>query len=214
MQYVHENVVLYSKRSRAVVLIVSRGNDNNEIELGDDANRLPAPAERANPVDFTPIEPGATEPPQVSIRLIVGALDLRCRRGLDPCLRNDLAVVPATASEDELADFRHVARSQTQPTSGVGIASDPRPLCAGYAQGLEQCRARKFVEGASRRLTDYGRHQRERAGVVEEFASCRGRHRTAEDVATGSKPCASAPHRCCNLQWPESPPPTLDPSTC
>src|SRR6266446_6178377 len=78
--YVQENAVLYFKRSRAVVLIVSRGNHNNEIELGDDANRLPAPAERANPVDFTPIEPGATEPPQVSIQLIVGALELRCRR--------------------------------------------------------------------------------------------------------------------------------------
>jgi len=37
-QYVHENAVLYFKRPRA----------NNEIELGDDANRLPAPAKRAH----------------------------------------------------------------------------------------------------------------------------------------------------------------------
>jgi len=40
-QYVHENAVPYFKRPRAVVLIVSRGNHNNEIELGDDAIDCP-----------------------------------------------------------------------------------------------------------------------------------------------------------------------------
>src|SRR5580704_7614695 len=33
-------------------------------------------------------------------------------------------------------------------------------------------------------LADYGRHERQRAGVVEELLSWRGRHRKTEDVTT------------------------------
>src|SRR5882672_12372194 len=108
----------------------------------------------------------------------------RCHRGVDPCLRNDLAVVPATAREDELADFRLVAWSQAQSPSGIGVALDPDPLGAGDTQGLEQHRAREFVEGTSGSLADYGRHERQRAGVVEELLSWRGRRRKTEDVTT------------------------------
>src|SRR6185312_1809504 len=81
-------------------------------------------------------------------------------------------------------DFCHIARSQTQPASGVSIASDPAPLYSGNAQRLEQRRAGKFVEGASGRLADDGRHERERARVVKELLSRRGTHRKTEDVTT------------------------------
>ena len=37
-QDVPENAVLHLKRSRAVVLVISRGHRDDEIELGDDAN--------------------------------------------------------------------------------------------------------------------------------------------------------------------------------
>ena len=67
LQHVHEDAVLRLKRLRAVVLVVSRGHHDNEIEFRDDTHRLPASTERANPVDLTPIEQGAAEPPQVSI---------------------------------------------------------------------------------------------------------------------------------------------------
>src|SRR5262245_32760530 len=62
-QDVPENAVLQLKRSRAVILIVSCGHRDNEIELRDDANRLPATTKRANPVDLTPTEQRAAEPP-------------------------------------------------------------------------------------------------------------------------------------------------------
>src|SRR5271163_5296952 len=117
--------------------------------------------------DLPLIEPRATEPPQVSIRLVVSGLELPCRRGLDPGFRNDLIVVPATAREHELADFCHIARSQAQSPAGIAIPFDPNPLDAGNAQGLEQGLARKFVKRASGSLADYGRHKRQRAGVVE-----------------------------------------------
>src|SRR5882757_8378153 len=97
-QDVPENAGLHLKRSRAVVLVVSRGHHDNEIELRHDTNRLPATTERPYPLDLAPIEQGATEPPQVSIRLIFRGFELRCRRGLDPFPENDLAVVPTTAS--------------------------------------------------------------------------------------------------------------------
>jgi hypothetical protein len=87
-------------------------------------------------------------------------------------LSNDLAVVPATSREDELADFGHIAWPQTQSPSGIGISLDPIPLDAGNAQRLEQVLARKFVEGASGGSADDGRHECERAGVVEERLSC------------------------------------------
>ena len=45
-------------------------------------------------------------------------------------------------------------------------------------------RTREFVERASRRLADDGRHQRERASVVVKLLSCRGSHRKTEHVAT------------------------------
>ena len=132
-QDVPENAVLQLKRFGAVVLIVSRGHHDNEIELRDDANRLPASTKCANPPDLTPIEQGATEPPQVSIRLIVRGLKLRCRRGLDPFPGNDLAVVLTTASEDELAEFCHIARPQAQSPTGIGVSLAPFPLNGGNA---------------------------------------------------------------------------------
>src|SRR5215470_19320692 len=59
-QDIPENAGQYLKRLRAVVLVVSRGHHDNEIELRDDANRLPASTKRANPVDLTSINQGAT----------------------------------------------------------------------------------------------------------------------------------------------------------
>src|SRR6266851_10518552 len=159
-QDVPENAGLHLKRLRAVVLVVSRGHHDNEIELRDDTNRLPATTKRASPVDLTPIEQGAAEPPEISIEIEAGGVHPRCHRGVDPCFRNDLATVPAAARKDKLADFCHIAWSQAQSPSGIGIPLDPNPLYAGNAQRLEQCRARKFVEGASGSLTDYGRQER------------------------------------------------------
>ena len=69
---------------------------------------------------------------------------------------NDRQVVSATAREDELADFRHVAWSQAQSPSGIGIPLDPNPRATGDAHRLEQRSAGKFVEGASGSLADYG----------------------------------------------------------
>src|SRR5712691_11041323 len=66
-QDVPENAELHLKRSRAVVLVVSRGHHDNEVELRDDANRLPASTKRTSPVDLTPIVQGAAEPPEISI---------------------------------------------------------------------------------------------------------------------------------------------------
>src|SRR5215475_5213426 len=62
-QDVPENAGLHLKRLGAVVLIVSRRHHDNEIEFRDDANRLPAATKRASPVDLTPVERGAAEPP-------------------------------------------------------------------------------------------------------------------------------------------------------
>src|SRR6266704_7072995 len=70
------------------------------------------------------------------------------------------------------------------PPAGIAVSFDPNPLDAGNAQGLEQGLARKFVEGASGSLADYGRHKRQRAGVVEILLSWRGRRRKTEDVTT------------------------------
>src|SRR5882762_5735258 len=181
-QDVPENTGLHLKRSWAVVLVVSRGHHDNEIELRDDANRLPASTKRTSPVDLTPIEQGTAEPPEISIEKEARGVHPRCHRGVDPCLRNDLAVVPAATRKDKLADFCHIAWSQAQSPSGIGVALDPNPLEAGDAQGLEQHRAREFVEGTSGSLADYGRHERQRAGVVEELLSWRGRRRKTEDV--------------------------------
>src|SRR5262249_9076110 len=153
------NAGLHLERLRAVVLIVSGGHHDNEIEFRNDANRLPAPTKRGSPVDLTPIEQGAAEPPEIAIEIETRGVHPWRHGGVDPCFRNALAVVPATAREDELADFRHVARSQAQASSGIGVALDPNPLRAGDAQRLEQRRARKFVEGASGGLADYGRHE-------------------------------------------------------
>src|SRR5262249_54737721 len=150
---------LQLERRRTVVLVVSRRHDDGQIERRDDANRLPPATERADPVKVTLIQPRATEPPQVSVRLIVRRFELRCRRGLDPRPRNDLAVVPATAREDELADLRHVSRSQAQPSSGIAVAPDPLPLGRGDAQRLEQRLAREFVEGTSGRFADDCRYE-------------------------------------------------------
>src|SRR5215467_3505670 len=116
--------------------------------------------------------------------MTVRSLDLRCRRGLDPCLRNELAVVPAASRKDKLADLCHIAWPQAQSASGIGIAPDPTPLCSSDPEGLEQRLACKFVEGASGSLTDDGRYERKRARVVEELLSCRGRRRKTEDVTT------------------------------
>src|SRR5262249_17433805 len=155
----------------AVVLVVSRGHHDNEIELRDDANRLPAATKRGSPVDLTPIEQGAAEPPEISVEKGARGVQPRCHRGVDPGLRNDVAAVAAAASKHELADFCHVAGPQAQAPSGIGIPLDPNPLYAGNAHGLEQRRARKFIERTSGRLADYGRHERQRAGVVEEVLS-------------------------------------------
>ena len=54
-QNVPENAGLHLKRSRAVVLVVSRSHHDNEIKLRDDADRLPASTKRASPVDLTAI---------------------------------------------------------------------------------------------------------------------------------------------------------------
>src|SRR5258708_2682910 len=172
-QDVPENAGLHLKRLRAVVLVVSRGHRDNEIELRDDANRLPAPSEPGRPVDLAPIERRATEPPEISVGIVARGLRPRCCRSVDPRLRNDLAVVPAATRKDKLADFCHIAWSQAQSPSGIGAALDPNPLEAGDAQGLEQHRAREFLEGPSGNLADYGRHQRQRARLAEELLSCR-----------------------------------------
>jgi hypothetical protein len=63
---ISENARLRLKRSRTLVLGVSRGHHDNEIELRDDASRLPASVKRARPVELTPIEQGAAEPPDPS----------------------------------------------------------------------------------------------------------------------------------------------------
>jgi hypothetical protein len=60
------NARLHLKRSRTLVLVVSRGHHDNEIELRDDASRLPASVKRARPAELTPIEQGAAEPPDPS----------------------------------------------------------------------------------------------------------------------------------------------------
>src|SRR5262249_23492796 len=109
-QYVPENAGLHLECPRAVVLIVSGGHRDHELELRDDADGLPASTERGSPVDLAPVEQGAAEPPEIAIEIETRGVHPRCHRGVDPCFRNDLAVVPATAREDELADFRHVAR--------------------------------------------------------------------------------------------------------
>src|SRR5215467_9149829 len=137
-QDVPENAGLHLKRLGAVVLIVSRRHHDNEIEFRDDANRLPAATKRASPVDLTPIERGAAEPPEIPIGQTARDLDLPCRRGLDPVFGNDLTVVPASARKDQLTDFCHVAWSQAQSSSGIGIPPDPIPLDAGNALRFEQ----------------------------------------------------------------------------
>ncbi len=54
-QDVLENAGLHLKRLRAVVLVVSGGHRDDEIELRHDANRLPASTKRGGPVDLTPL---------------------------------------------------------------------------------------------------------------------------------------------------------------
>jgi len=45
----------------------------------------------------------------------------RVRGGFDSAFRDDLTVFPAPARKDQLADFRHIARSQAQSSSGIGF---------------------------------------------------------------------------------------------
>src|SRR5260221_12516499 len=100
-------------------------------------------------MDLSSIEQGAAEPPEISIGKVAWCREPRPHRFIDPCLRNDLAVVPLAAREDELADLRHVAWSQAQSASGIGIAPDSNPLCFGNSHRLEQRLARKFIKGAA-----------------------------------------------------------------
>src|SRR6478736_10371706 len=89
-QDVLEDAVLHLKRARAVVLVVSRGHHDNEIELRHDADRLPAATERGGPVDFTPIVQGAAEPPKIAIEIWSRGFQSRCHGGVDPSFRHDL----------------------------------------------------------------------------------------------------------------------------
>ena len=79
-QDVSENAVLQVKCLGAIVLVIPRGHHDNEIELWDDAYRLPASANAPDPADFTPIEPGLTEPPEVSIKKAARGVELRPSR--------------------------------------------------------------------------------------------------------------------------------------
>jgi len=76
-----KNAVLHLKRSLAVVVVPRRHHDH-EIEFRNDADRLPASTQRADPMDITPIEPGATKPPQVSIALTVHGFEAANRDSL------------------------------------------------------------------------------------------------------------------------------------
>ena len=154
---VPEHVVLRLKRFRAVI---PSSHDDDEIKLRDDADRLATSTQCANPMDLSSLDQGAAEPPQISIRLIVRRLDQRCRRCIDPTFGDDLSVVPTPLREDKLPNLGHVTRPQAQPTSGVGIAADQAPLCTGNGQRFKQSRSREFVEGASGRLANDGRHER------------------------------------------------------
>jgi len=62
-QDVPENAGLHLKRSRAVVLVVSRSHHDNEIEFRDDADRLSTSTKRAIPVDLTAIGQRPPEKP-------------------------------------------------------------------------------------------------------------------------------------------------------
>src|SRR5262249_8564928 len=108
---VPENAELQLKRLRAVVLVVAGSHHDNQIELRNDANRLAASTQRANPVDFTPIDADAAEPPEISMGLIVRRFDAGRGRGVDPAPRNDLTFIPAPAREHESSNLRHFARS-------------------------------------------------------------------------------------------------------
>ncbi len=68
-QDVPEDAELHLKRLRAVILVISPGRYDDEIKLRDNADVLTASTERANPVDFTAIEPRAAEPPQISVEI-------------------------------------------------------------------------------------------------------------------------------------------------
>jgi hypothetical protein len=164
-------------RPRAVVLIRSGGNHDNQIELGNDVDRLPAAAIGRRPVEITPVEQRAAEPPEVSVKIESGSVDTRRHRGVDPCLRDDLRVIPATTSEDELTDFRHVAWPQAQPCGWkyrplaaarpIGISSfDPEALNIGDAQRFEEICVRKSVERLSGGPMDRGGQKHEGARVI------------------------------------------------
>src|SRR4051794_5315626 len=116
-----EDAPLRLKRLRAVVLVVAGRHHHHEVELGNDADRLPALSKRGPPGKLPPIVRGTPEPPEIAIEIAARAPcpQPRRHRGFDPSLRNDLAAVPAAAREDELADLRHVARSQPQSTAGI-----------------------------------------------------------------------------------------------
>src|SRR3979490_253999 len=132
-QDVSENARLHLKRSRAVVLVVSRGHYDDEIEVRHDANGLPAPTGGGGPVDFTPIVQRAAEPPKIAIEIRSRGFQSRCHGDVDPCFRHDLTLVPAATREDKLADLRHVAPSQAQSPARVGISLHSSPLEIGNA---------------------------------------------------------------------------------
>jgi hypothetical protein len=78
---------------------------HDEIECRYDEHALPAKADSGSPLDFASVNKRTAEPKEVAVEISAEAVDLWCRRGVDPWCGDDLCISPVPALQDELADL-------------------------------------------------------------------------------------------------------------
>src|SRR5581483_9453142 len=102
-----------------------RVEDDDHVERGDDDGLLRVEAERSGPSNgLVPIR-RTPYPPLIAIaeRGLI-RLDVFGGRLIYPGRRHDLLAVPGAAVENQLTDFRPVARAQAQPARRRWKAAD------------------------------------------------------------------------------------------
>src|SRR6266700_8043248 len=106
------------------LVIVATALRHDEVVRGKDVQALAAPADAARPglPALRHAGGGSAEIPVIAVAEPTLDRDHRGRHALHPIRRHDLATVPDSAGEHELADLQHVARQQAQARGGAILA--------------------------------------------------------------------------------------------
>src|SRR5262249_8865695 len=133
---------------------------DDEFEFRYDEHALPPKANCRRPLHLVSFNQGTAEPEKVAVEIWAQAIDLWCRRGVNPRGRDDLGPFPIAALQNELANLHEISRAQAQGTSGDDIAVRISwPFHIGDAKGLEQQLTREVVGLLAGRLFQDGGDQ-------------------------------------------------------